>query len=229
MKTLKLRRRRCEKSGARLFAMPLHLFKLGWARSVQKALSNITQLPMHFFAYEVLGESCDAISISTWLSDQGTEKIFARYRPVPLTVLVPQPVEHGEAQIEEEDLAPPEDHLVEDIDFADNAGQPVQPQGPECVDTTYSLEVDDLVHIIHNATKNLKRAMPSYKDIVFRMRKLCDLLRKKESKEHLIEVCFGGPDGEVLARKIWSFHANVHEDRFGTVAAATPELLKVEK
>ena len=127
-------------------------------------------------------------AILVWLTDQGAESLFASLQPIPLLDLVPATaVEDPAAQVDEVDFAPelPEPGLnvepMDDIDFA-AAEEPGAPELEENLraDVTNSLEANDLLHCVHNATKDLCRAMGHHKSIVASSKVLADLLRKKE-------------------------------------------------
>jgi hypothetical protein len=161
-------------------------------------------------------------SISAVLTDQGTERAFANTAPVPLLQLVPPP--------------PPQECAVE-VDMAPVAGDPAELElAPELaepkpedlmLDVRSSFEVNDLLHAIHNATGGLSGVMRRYTDVVFQCKKLSDFLRRKETKEKLIETCFSHGVGRTLAPGIRHFVARVHEERWGTVADCIPKLCKL--
>jgi hypothetical protein len=90
------------------------------------------------------------------------------------------------------------------------------------------VEIHDLLHCIHNATKDLSKSMAGYQDVIFQARKVADLVRKKESKERLIQTCFSSGPGRELARDLRRFTAHIHEERFGTVASCVPKLLALQ-
>ena len=181
-------------------------------------------------------------SISVFLSDQGTESVFSRLSPdTPLLGLVPasQPLQTETADVAEVDFAPeleaPQQML--EVDFCDAPPAPDPPANvaiedlPEdqcVVDVTGSLEVDDLLHCIHNATKGLAAAMKSFDDVVGQCKKVADLLRKKESKDRLIETCFSQGLAKGFASEVKQFKSHVHEDRWGTVAECIPNLLRLK-
>ena len=185
-------------------------------------------------------------SISVFLSDQGTESVFSRLSPdTPLLDSVPasQPSQTEAADVAEVDFAPELEapvEIVEEVDLCDAPPAPIPEHPPadvaleelpeaQCVvDVTGSLEVDDLLHCIHNATKGLSAAMKSFDDVVGQCKKVADLLRKKESKDRLIETCFSQGLARGFASEIKQFKSHVHEDRWGTVAECIPNLLRLK-
>ena len=168
-----------------------------------------------------------------WLTDQGTERGLANLRSVPLLSLVPPTAEAGAQQAEagevEVELAPPDGPQdppaaeVEEVNFASPLAE-----GDLVADLSASVEIHDLLHCIHNATKDLSKSMAGYQDVIFQARKVADLVRKKESKERLIQTCFSSGPGRELARDLRRFTAHIHEERFGTVASCVPKLLALQ-
>ena len=164
-------------------------------------------------------------AIPAWLTDQGTERFFAYQQRIPLLSLVPPPTQ---PRADEMDVDFAEGEIAEDVDFATDMPAPPIDDEELYADVTGSLEVDDVLHCIHNATKDLARSMPNYSTVVYQCQKLADMLRRKESKERLKATCFNdSPTARTLFHPIGKFSLHVHTERFGTVAAVVKGLLEL--
>jgi hypothetical protein len=126
----------------------------------------------------------------TWLADQATEKAIASLKSIPLLQLVigtlaeAAPVELGEVDLAPADVPNPE-AVFDDVDFA----APLS-EADLVADLSGSLEVNDLLHCLHNATQE---SMPGYQDVIYQAKKVADFVRKKESKDRLIETSACSP------------------------------------
>ena len=185
--------------------------------------------------------------VPTWLTDYGTESGFARLKPLPLRSYLPW---HLDARVVEPQVPGPlgEHGAGEDIDFAPEIGpldniadleedqeEPdfAAPAGPAfhdpMADTSGSIETPGLEHIIHNATNDLHRCMRGYDTVVKHMREVCRLICKRESRQRLMATCYDstGPIGKVMGESLAGFDAHVHTERWGTVAYAAINLMRV--
>ena len=130
-------------------------------------------------------------SIFVFWSDQGTESVFSRLRPnTPWLDLVPASEPTRQEPLQEVDFLDEPEVECHEVDLIPE----IQAQAPEpvdiaclpeseCVaDVSASLEVDDLLHCIHNATKGLSAAMKHFDTVVEQCKKLADLLRKKRAQ-----------------------------------------------
>ena len=160
-------------------------------------------------------------SIRVFLSDQGTESVFALLEPVPLSSLLPPDVESE--VYEGVDFAP--EAPVEEPDFS----EPMVGRAAEATaDVTTSLEVDDILHCIHNATKGLSSAMTHFSQIVSQCKHVADIVRKKDSKDRLIETCFARGVARGFVPELREFKSYVHEERCGTVSDVVTHLLGIQ-
>eukprot|EP00971_Amphidinium_carterae_P068487 1355981-Amphidinium_carterae.2 len=89
---------------------------------------------------------------------------------------------------------------------------------------------DGLLHTVHNASKYLGSAIPGYAENIHKLKKVVKLLRSRQHRDRLLERCFSGPVACHYRDLIQSFSAGeVHENRWGTVAFALPEVLRLER
>eukprot|EP00971_Amphidinium_carterae_P351686 6492230-Amphidinium_carterae.2 len=89
---------------------------------------------------------------------------------------------------------------------------------------------DGLLHTVHNASKYLGSAIPGYAENIHKLKKVVKLLRSPQHRDRLLERCFSGPVSRHYRDLIQSFSAGeVHENRWGTVAFALPEVLGLER
>ena len=163
-------------------------------------------------------------SISVFLSDQGTESVFSLLQPVSLSDLLPP--SSSEVQEEEVVFAPENEP---EVDFAHPlVNLEPQPEPELVVDVTSSLEVDDLLHCIHNATKGLSSSMTCFDRVVQQCKKVADMIRRKDSKDRLIETCFSTGMARGFIPELRKFKSQVHEERWGTVADCITHLLRLK-
>ena len=85
------------------------------------------------------------------------------------------------------------------------------------------------MHLLSNATVGLGTAMPNYKGNLFKMKCVCDLIRKRQSKPKLIETCFASSVAQCFIAELRAFTGQVYEERWGSVAFSMPQVLGVEK
>ena len=173
-------------------------------------------------------------SISTWLSDYGTEIGLAKVMPVLIKDLLPYwaaPEEEGTRGMDEE-VEFAEGCIAEqsdiEVDFGASQPEPVPaPAADLSVDVRRSLEVPGVLHIISNAGNSLESTMDGYKDAVTKLIKVSNLLSRRESKERLYETCYADtPEGRELFRPLWQFRANCHSERWGTVSHCVCTLVR---
>ena len=71
--------------------------------------------------------------------------------------------------------------------------------------------------------------MRGYDTVVKQMRDVCRLMCKRESRQRLIATCYDstGPIGKVMGESLAGFDAHVHTERWGTVAYAAINLMRV--
>ncbi|CAE7693218.1 unnamed protein product [Symbiodinium sp. CCMP2592] len=96
-----------------------------------------------------------------------------------------------------------------------------QPQASDCQ--------GGLLHIIHNATKDLGSCMECYDEQVSKMSVLAKFLRERHSKERLLAKCFsqGLPGEAVFKQAVSKFRSQCYRGRWGTVASCALDLQEV--
>ena len=118
-------------------------------------------------------------SVCTWTTDQGTESCIANVRPTPLAAFLPRTSSCNH----EEEFAGSVNSGHE-VDFSQPSCMPM------CADLSSSLEVDDLLHCIHNATKSLGSVMQRFEGVVSAAKRLANFIRAPDSKQRLLARCF---------------------------------------
>ena len=115
--------------------------------------------------------------------------------------------------------------------FLDSDSVPACPEheddGPISFETSFG--VGGLLHIIHNATKDLGSCMECYDEHVSKMSVLAKFLRERHSKERLLAKCFGqGLPGEAVFKEaVAKFRSQCYRARWGTVASCALDLKEV--
>ena len=103
--------------------------------------------------------------------------------------------------------------------------------GDDAMDASLSLtgclSIDGPSHMIHNATLDLGKAMQSFDETVASMQHICRLLRRG-NLQRLLSSCFSSAVGLQLREALSKFKGHVVVGRWGTIAAAVPELLALE-
>ena len=186
------------------------------------------------------------ISVTT---DLGVESLLTKLEPFPIASFLPffeppqaAPPAPAAASADGFHVAAEEDLRNEEAMFAarpessldclgsgDESG-PVPPdRDTETLSFQSSRGVGGLMHIIHNAFKDLGSSMAGYDEHVSNMAVLSKFLREKHTKERLIAKCFSqGTPGEVPLREaIATFNAECYENRWNTVSKCALDLQAV--
>lgn len=148
-------------------------------------------------------------SIHTWVSDLGTEHHFARAKPIPLKRVFDYLQDADDYEDGEEDFAPA--MKMDEVEFA--------PTSSACddgamADMTGSVAVGGLLHIIHNASADIRMSMEHYDDITMKLSDVSRLLSSRESKERLLETCYNGSAVDrALGAHLENFSAVVFAER----------------
>ena len=129
-------------------------------------------------------------------------------------------------------------NLIGNHDDADGDGDadlfdvfPVQDGGDgnaETLSFQNMLSVPGPLHIIDNATKRLLDQMPYLRQAIPKLGLLSRFLSDHAYKQRLLSTCFHEQIGQAFRPSIERFHAKVNEGRWGSVAFAIPELLKLQ-
>ena len=152
-------------------------------------------------------------SVFAFTTDQGVETGLCKVPILRASSVLPwMPVPEDEAG--DHDWAP----------AADLAGQ----HYAAVIDFTQAVGVPGMLHIVHNSTNDLSKAVQHFDEIISQMTALSRLLRKRDSKARLLETCFSDHVGRFLQDEIRRFSAKLHTGRWGTIAACVEELLQVE-
>ena len=98
-----------------------------------------------------------------------------------------------------------------------------------CVDFTGMLSFPGLHHVLDNAINGMPGAMPNYKEFIHLASRLCKFLHGKETRDILLERCFGDPVGMQFREDFKDFKGHIFPGRWGTVAFSVPLLRALER
>ena len=96
------------------------------------------------------------------------------------------------------------------------------------LDFTRSIYIPGLLHIMHNLTEGLDRAMSWWKEFVSRLTHVCRLLGRKWKRARLIATCFVDAPWNAFVALYGSLDGSVYQGRWGAVLHAVTELLPLE-
>lgn len=96
-------------------------------------------------------------------------------------------------------------------------------------DMTHLLDLPGSHHLLDNATKGLDTCMAYYEDAVNSAIQVCNLVRRRSSREKLLARCFGSEVGHTFHEDLLTFKGQIHKGRWGTLMFSVPELLRVER
>ena len=174
----------------------------------------------HALAHAVWLETGDCLSMEAFFktvlcfcTDQGVEASFSRVPLLAVRTLLPwAPL--PENRQDEHDWAPAPDlaalHAAATIDMSGSVGVP------------------GMLHIIHNSTVDFGHSMPRFSEVVNQLQHLCKFLRKRDTKQRLLESCFQDPVGRHLQAELKAFSAKLHTGRWGSIAECVRQVLEVE-
>ena len=95
---------------------------------------------------------------------------------------------------------------------------------PLTVDLSHSLQVTGCLHVLHNCARDLKSVLQHYDSWTQELKLVCRLLQDPW-RQRFIATCVQDPS----AKKVFGrFHAEVYEQRWGTVLHTTASILSVE-
>ncbi len=135
-------------------------------------------------------------SIPTWLSDMGTEFGIAKIKAMPLSEIFPW-ASHGrdDAGVAEVDFASDLHAHLGDVVPEGVHDACCMPGGVHVADVSRSVQVPGLLHILDNATSDFANVLPDYGKVVGKMRKVAALVRRPDSRDRLLELCFSSGAG----------------------------------
>ena len=152
-------------------------------------------------------------SIFSFTTEQGTEYGFPQTPPVSVDSLFPWlPV-------------PPQ--VLDEHDWAPGPDEAALHRAA-CVDLSQSVGIAGLLHIVHNSCKDFTAGMQHFDTVVQQLQHVSKLLRKKDTRERLLESCFNDATGRLLRGTIRKFHAKLHVGRWGSLAECVRQMVQVE-
>ena len=92
-----------------------------------------------------------------------------------------------------------------------------------------ALAVPGILHILHNAAKRMLTGLSELSAAVDALSAVAEMIRKKHTKERLVQRCFASEVGQQLRPLIEAFKLKVHVARWGTIAFATSQILHIER
>ena len=165
-----------------------------------------------------------------WLESMSVAELAAQLREF-VSVTSDQGVEAGISRIRacfSHEMFPwlhPQGAFEDDFMFAPAE----RPQDAVELSLEGSVGIAGCLHIIHNSSSDLESAMGSYKDVVKKLRHVANLVRRRDTKERLLETCFSRAPAKYLTKDIQRFRAKVYTDRWGEVAHCALEMRKIER
>ena len=92
------------------------------------------------------------------------------------------------------------------------------PPDPHAIDSTHSIFIACILHIMSNVTKSMGKAMIMFSEFIKQLTNVCRMLSKKEYRSQLMQTCFDRYPHSLNKSKFKGFSCHVHEDRWGTPA-----------
>jgi len=92
-----------------------------------------------------------------------------------------------------------------------------------------ALHVPGCLHIFHNMTKDIIGSLEHFEVWVGQLQAVAKVCSKPWSKRRLLATCFSSTDTMPFRPEIERFSCHVHPGRWGSVAHAIGELLKVKR
>ena len=90
------------------------------------------------------------------------------------------------------------------------------PPDPHAIDSTASIFIAGILHIMSNVTKSMGKAMIMFSEIIKQLTNVYRALSKKEYRSQLMQTCFDRYPHSLNKSKFKDFSCHVHEDRWGT-------------
>lgn len=92
-----------------------------------------------------------------------------------------------------------------------------------------ALHVPGCLHIFHNMTKDIIGSLEHFEEWVGQLQAVAKVCSKPWSKRRLLATCFSSTETMPFRPQIEGFSCHVHPGRWGSMAHAIRELLKVER
>lgn len=99
---------------------------------------------------------------------------------------------------------------------------------PTFVDTTRTLHLPGLQHILSNATESMGNSMTYCAEWLASLKHVCNLLRRSFSKDRLRATCFMEEPASLQWPLFASFSAHIVSNRWGSISHAVCELIALE-
>ena len=171
---------------------------------------------MHAFFLEtgsavLLQQFCE--TVFSFITDQGVEFGFTKVPPVSLEALFP--------------WMPVPAQVVDEHEWAPGPDEAALRRAAS-VDLSGAVGIPGMLHIVHNSSKDLSAGMTHFDATVLQLQHVSKLLRRRDSRERLLERCFSDPTGRVLQPTLRKFNAKLHTGRWGSLAECVKQMLEVE-
>ena len=225
--------------------LPAVMIGFGNASFAHKFGALCHALRLERFSGEELAEAIQDGLVEV-LSDDGTESVLNRVKPVDVAAVCPyfedttngdidlikervgklRQAGHDEARREE-----PSDDFGDGLGFnmengagadSDDFGEPPQLNFLKC------LGFSGVHHRLDNATKGLGNVLQHWDDGVSKSKVVCKMIRRTDTLQKLLARCFSGRLGANLHDRLKSFKGWIWEERWGTIAFSIPEIVKIK-
>lgn len=102
------------------------------------------------------------------------------------------------------------------------------PSQSRCVSIKIALRpVPGLLHILHYAGNSILSVVPRFDAAVSQLAEVCTLIRSEDTCTRMRERCFAGLVAQEFHQQLKAFSAKVYRARWGTVAFAVADILKL--
>jgi hypothetical protein len=198
--------------GLKLHRLPPVLLGSGRTKAIHKFCAVAHAVYLETGTSSTLYQYLSEVLSTT--SDMGTEFILAEMQPVLTREIFPWMLD------DLEDVA-----ALANVDELDDLPDVA---AHSSISLQNSLSTPGLLHIIHNASNSVMSVMPTLKEAVTKMSPVADLIRRPESCKRLCATCFSDPVGVHFHAQLRQFQGHVHEERWGTIATCTRNLLRIK-
>ena len=100
-----------------------------------------------------------------------------------------------------------------------------RPADPFTVDWRPQIFVPGTLHVLHNITNVLRKALRGWKDWIVQLRNLSRFLARPWSRDRLVSTCYSAGPHDRHAKAFDGFSSTVYEGRWGEALEAVKDLL----
>ena len=230
----------------RRHALPCSLIGFGSCSFAHKVAALLHAMRLELVSHSVLAKYCG--EFLTILSDDGTESLLSRVRPLNIELACPHFVDTAVADLDAvqaalrkiraargDQAADEFDGLLGDapgfhLDGEDHGGDEFVFEEAEAPHADFSgvLGMSGVHHIIDNATAGFADVLVDWADHIRQAKAVCKILRRGDYFPKLLSRCYCTPLGRQMHPILKTFQGWIHEGRWGTIAFTVPELLRLK-